>query len=173
MTQNILAKSSVLVLNTSSKYRKSLFDINKPVLTDLNGRAMNCTAFTIPDDVQVFGSCAVTYKGQFFVYGGYDRKRQIAKVTNKSLRNVGSLPFNFKFGGCTSTTNKIVLCFHVNGDKKTCYKTTNPTGQFEKTRKSKYLHRRIKFASSECKFFIQTLMLVYFSQNACLWQLVS
>ena len=129
-------------------------------MTDLNGRAMNCTAFTIADDVEVFGSCAVTYKDQFFVYGGYDRKRQIAKVTNKSLRNVGSLPFDFREGGCSSTTDKIFLCF-VYGGWRTCYKTTNPFGQFEETRKSKYKHRLIKFASSECKFFRNTDAILY------------
>ena len=122
-------------------------------MTDLNGKEMSCPGFTIADDVEVYKSCAVTYQDQFFVYGGND-KRQIAKVTNKSLINVGSLPFEFELGGCSSTTNKIILCFHINGDGRTCYQTTNPTGQFKQTTKSIHEHKWIKFASSECKFII-------------------
>jgi len=140
-TQNI---SAVLILNTRFS--------NKPILTDLYGKALNCPAFTIADDVEVRGSCAVTYQGRFYVYGGWKRKRQIAKVTDKSLVKVESLPFDFSEGGCSSTTDKIILCFHEDGDLRTCYKTTNPIAQFKETRKSIYEHRRIKFASSECKF---------------------
>ena len=113
---------------------------------------MNCPAFTIADDVEVYGSCAVTYQDQFYVYGGWNHKRQIAKVTDKALRKVGSLPFDFTLGGCSSTTNKIILCFHFDGDGKTCYKTTNPIAQFEEITKSIHEHRFAKFASSECKF---------------------
>ena len=123
-------------------------------MTDLNGKEMSCPGFTIDYDVEVYKSCAVTYKDQFFVYGGQHHRRQIAIVANKSLINVGSLPFDFRSGGCSSTTNKIILCFHYDGDKRTCYQTTNPTGQFKQTTKSIHEHRLIKFASSECKFII-------------------
>ena len=116
---------------------------------------MSCPGFTIADDVEVDGSCAVTYKDQFFVYGGQTHKRQIAKVTNKSLINVGSLPFDFRKGGCSSTTNKIILCFHWHDDLRTCYQTTNPTGQFKQTTKSLHQHGAIKFTSSECKSIIK------------------
>ena len=145
MTWHILAKSSVLILKTPKE----------PIMTDLNGKEMSCPGFTIADDVDVAASCAVTYKDQFFVYGGYTHKRQIAKVTNKSLINIGYLPFDFFQGGCSSTANKIILCFDYNGDLKTCYQTTNPTGQFKQTTKSIHSHRHIKFASSECKFIIK------------------
>ena len=144
-TKNISATSSVLILNTCKP-------ANKPILTDLNGRAINCPAFTIADDVEVYESCAVTYQGGFYVYGGKKYRRQIAKVIDKSLVKVGSLPFDFYRGGCSSTTEKIILCFHFYGDMKTCYKTTNPISQFEETRKSIHEHRGIKFESSECKF---------------------
>ena len=100
-TQNI---SAVLILNTRSSN-------NKPILTDLNGKALNCPAFTIADDVEVWQSCAVTYQDHFYVYGGINYKRQIARVTYKSLVKVGSLPFDFTSGGCSSTTYKILLCF--------------------------------------------------------------
>ena len=122
-------------------------------MTDLNGKESDCPPFTIDNNVAVFYSCAVTYQDQFFVYGGKNRTRQIATVINKSLRNVGTLPFNFYLGGCASTMTKIILCFDRDeGDWRTCYKTTNPTGQFEETKKSLFTHKSIKIASSECKF---------------------
>ena len=167
-TQNISATSSVLVLNTHY-----LYSLNNSTLVDLNGNWLYCPAFTIADDVEVDLSCGVRYQDQLYVYGGRKNKRQIAKITNKSLTKVGSLPFNFRLGGCSSTTNEIFLCFDLYGDGKTCYKTTNPIAHFEKTRKSKHKHQWIKLASSECKFFIQTLILIYFSRDACLWWLVS
>ena len=120
-------------------------------MTDLNGRAMNCPAFTIADNVEVYGSCALTYQDQFYVYGGSSHKRQIAKVKRMSLINVSSLPFDFYAGGCSSTKSKILLCFHREGDHKTCYQTANPTDQFVEATKSIHMHRDTKFASSESK----------------------
>ena len=149
-TQNISATSSVLVLNTHY-----LYSLNNSTLVDLNGNWMYCPAFTIADDVEVDLSCGVRYQDQLYVYGGRKNKRQIAKITNKSLAKVGSLPFDFTQGGCSSTTEKIFLCFHFNGDMKTCYKTTNPIAQFEETTKSIHEHRAMKFASSECKFLCE------------------
>ena len=122
----------------------------------MNGQDIECTDFTIADDVKVYHSCAITYQNQFFVYGGQMLKsfsRQIAKVTNKSLKRVGDLPFDFIRGGCSSTTDKILLCFSEQSDWRTCYKSTNPIAQFLERKKSKHIHLRIKFASSECKFF--------------------
>ena len=148
----ILGKS-VLILNTHES-------INKPIMTDLSGKEMKCPAFTIDKNVEVKHSCAVTFKGRFIVYGGSTHKRQIAQVTNKSLKNVGTLSFDFVRGGCTSTTNEILLCFHVDGDLKTCYQTTIPTNQFKKITKSSQVHRRVKFASSECKLSLQSPCLV-------------
>ena len=124
-------------------------------MTDLNGKEMNCPAFTIAKNVEVYKSCAVIYKGQFFVYGGSYRFRQIATVRNKTLTNVGDLPFDFQWGACSSTTSKIILCFHSYGDRKTCYQTKNPTGQFKETQKSIHNHFKIRIASSECKFITQ------------------
>ena len=120
-------------------------------MTDLNGKETRCPAFTIADDVEVNYSCALTYQDQFYVYGGETYKRQIAKVKDMSLINVGSLPFDFYWGGCSSTKSKILLCFHRDGDHKTCYQTTNPTDHFVETTKSIHEHKTIKFASSESK----------------------
>ena len=125
-------------------------------MTDLNGKEINCPAFTIAKDVEVYNSCAVIYKGQFIVYGGsyrhsYRGGRQIATVRNKTLAYVGDLPFDFQWGACSSTTSNIILCFHF-GDMKACFQTKNPTGQFKETQKSIYDHFKIRITSSECKF---------------------
>ena len=197
-TKYISEESSVLIFHTS--YSQRIFAAillpdkvpYKPIMTDLNGKETYCSAFTVADDVEVFYSCAVTYQNQFFVYGGFAQKRQIAQVKDMSLINVGSLPFDFIKGGCSSTKSKITLCFNYDSDYRTCYQTTNPTEQFVETTKSNHNHRDTRFASSECKsvipynlkgirplqltlrvtYMVQTLYL-FFRWNASLWQLWS
>ena len=151
-------KSSILILNTY--YRR-----NKPILAGLINKRMRCPIFTIDDGVGVSRSCGVTYQNQFFVYGGKTETRQIAKVIQKSLKNVGTLPFDFFNGGCSSTSNRIILCFCYYGDYRSCYQSMNPTTHFVGTRKSNYGHKSIKVASSERKFIIKTIGTVISDSN--------
>jgi len=149
-TTTISTTTTTLKTTTTATLSSVLFLYKRnKQMTDLNGKALNCPAFTIANDVEVDHSCAVTYQGVYYVYGGWNRKRQIAKITDKALTNVGSLPFDFQNGGCSSTNDKILLCFHHFGDKRTCYKTTNPIAQFEATKKTIHEHRGIRIASSE------------------------
>ena len=143
-------------------------------MTDLNGKDINCSTFKIQkrtietgnkevsvDAVEVRYSCAVTYQDKFFVYGGNSEfVRQILIAANKSLAKVGTLPFDFTMGGCSSTSSKIILCFHIDGDKKTCYISANPKANFKETDKSIHRHRLTKFASAESKFIKQSLCVV-------------
>ena len=132
-------------------------------MTDFYGKKMDCPAFTVSDGIEVYESCAVTFQNEFFVYGGSkNNNRTIAKVINKSLRNFGVLPFDFKDGCCSSTRSTIILCFPlgyalIQGQLfggRTCYKTTDPTGNFKQTKDSIYEHHFIRIASSERKLFI-------------------
>ena len=143
-----------LYKNSSAKTRALIFyKQNEPILTSLHGNELSCLGFTIARDVDVYESCAVTYKDKFYVYGGYTNKRQIATINKLSLVKVGTLPFDFEFGGCTSTADQLFLCFDFMGDLKTCYQTKNPIDYFYKTNKTNHEHRNIRFASSESKFF--------------------
>ena len=58
----------------------------------------------------VHESCSVTFKNEFYVYGGYSGhdKGQISKVEGCQLRRISNLPFKFYYGGCTTVAeNKI------------------------------------------------------------------
>ena len=118
------------------------------VLTDLNGNVKTIN-FEIESDVYVDHSCGVQFKGEFYVYGTYyDDQRQIAKVTNCSLKRIGTLPFTFEFGACAATRDQIFLCFDYNGDAKTCHVANEPTGHFNNIAKTAYEHDRIRIAAS-------------------------
>ena len=58
--------SSVLILNTyeSSEARET------PITTDFDGNVNKRIKFKIEDDVEVFDSCGLTFKGEFYVFGG-------------------------------------------------------------------------------------------------------
>ena len=133
--------SSVLILNTANSN-------NVPVLTDIYGNVKSIN-FEIESEVYVYYSCGVQFKGEFYVYGTYyDDQRQIAKVTDCSLKRIGKLPFTFEFGACAATMDQIFLCFDYNGDAKTCHVANQPTGHFNNIAKTAYEHDRTRIAAN-------------------------
>ena len=75
-------------------------------------------------------------------------------MTDCSLKRIGSLPFDHKFGSCAANTNEFFLCFDLNTDGKTCHKANEPTGPFEEIAKTSIMHFWIRSAASESKFSI-------------------
>ena len=74
--------------------------------------------FVFGDETEVHYSCSATLNGEMFVFGGYngDKRRQISKVENCSLKRIGTLPMDFADGTCNTyqTENgewQILLCF--------------------------------------------------------------
>ena len=133
--------SSVLILNTLSPD-------NVPVLTDMNGNVKSIN-FEVENGVHVYQSCGVQFKGDYYVYGSSsDDKRQVAKITNCSLKRIGTLPFTFESGACAATMDQVFLCFANNGDQKTCHATNEPTGQFNVLAKSAYEHDKVRIATN-------------------------
>ena len=43
----------------------------------IKGNVDDDTVFTFEDDTEVFGSCAATLNDEFWVIGGYSKKRQV------------------------------------------------------------------------------------------------
>ena len=133
--------SSVLILNTRESY-------NVPVLTDINGNVKSIN-FEIESDVYVHQSCGVQFKGDYYVYGSLSGDQcQIAKVTNCSLKRIGTLPFTLRLGACAATRDQVFLCFDLNGDYKTCHAANEPTGQFNVLAKSAYEHIQTRIAAN-------------------------
>ena len=48
-------------------------------------------------------SCSLVWQGKMHVFGGLSRKKQIARVDDCVLGQIGALDFNFKGGACTAS----------------------------------------------------------------------
>ena len=140
--------TSIIVLNTR-------WSSNVPVITDSTGKAKYAGEdfdFDFGEETEVFDSCSVTYRGDLYIFGGYDQWNQISKVMDCSLKRVGSLSFNFYHGGCAAVNEeRSYLCFSSN-DMKQCHEGADPLGAFSKTTKSQFDHRSIRIAASEGYF---------------------
>ena len=117
--------------------------------------------FVIEDDSNVYKSCAVTFKNEFYVYGSYYENeewyRPISKIDGCRLRKIGELPFYHSYGACAVVDDdSIYLCFNDFGGNtyKVCHFATQPQGPFASVPKSHFNHGRIRIAASKsCLFF--------------------
>ena len=85
-----------------------------PVITDSNGKVEYVGEdfdFEFGQQTEVDWSCSVTYRGDFYVFGGRWFERQISKLEGCSLTRIGSLDFDFEFGGCASVL--LSFAFHL------------------------------------------------------------
>ena len=106
---------------------------------------------------QVYWSCSLTWRNELFVFGGIPNRRQISKLVKYSLKVIGSLSFDHKYGSCTNLANKkLFLCFNSDfnsqSDYKKCRWTDEPLGVFEDAALTTYNHNRgSRVSSSEGK----------------------
>lgn len=136
-------KDNVLVLNS----KKTL---NPPVMTDLNGRQHTNFWFKLEDNTHAQGSCALLFDGQFYAFGSQEGdQQQISLVTQCALKRLGTLPFKFNHGACTSAQQKIHVCFELLSDFQTCRIADNPLGPFKEIHRSIFTHDKIQIASNE------------------------
>ena len=99
-------------------------------------------------------SCGVTFNNRQIIFGGEPDMRQILEVKGCKLETLGSLGFDFTFGGCTITpSNEIVLCFHDNANEnKRCRKAPYPrTDPWVSLEESHFGHAWMRIASSTSK----------------------
>ena len=144
MTANL---SSVLILKTASST-----DI--PIITDLTGTVKyggTDFVFEYGTGTEVHGSCSITWKGAFYVFGGSFEKTQISVVDDCKLTRVGTLPFNLNKGACTNVNDQeFYLCFDANNPYK-CYKATEPDGSFSSVADSLKNHYPTRIANNQGK----------------------
>ena len=126
---------------------------NVPIVTNASGKDDRDVNFIIDDDVDVYRSCSLTWRGEHFVFGGYPNEYRIAKIIGCELKNVGELPFSHNYGGCANMAdNRLYLCFSLDlSDSKKCCVAISPLGEFEETAKSYETHKRTRIAASESK----------------------
>ena len=158
----------------------STYDLsNKPIITDLYGNWDSDFSFTIEDGVEVQSSCSVTFRGEFFIYGGKTKKNQIAKVVGCSLKDSQlKLPFEMNAGACAVTTqDQLYLCFGEETDtdefgelRQSCHKSNKPTTDFIQIGNSSHPHGNTQIAASESKYKpYSSCIELTFRTYCCMW----
>ena len=140
---------SILILNT--------WNANNAVITNGNGKEEypgNDFSFTFGKNTEVYKSCSVTWRGEFFIFGGFDDKKQITKLNGCRLERVGSLSFDHYGGTCAVVNDEdIYLCFDYYS-YKTCRKASEPIiGAFKKINPTNYEHKFTRIAASSGTYF--------------------
>ena len=108
--------------------------------------------FEFGDNTEVYLSCSLQWQNLFYVFGGFDEKRQVSMVNGNRLERKGTLDFEFVEGGCTVLNQRtFVLCFGEPLNRDVCRQSNNPLGSFTKLPNSNYDHWRTRIASFDGK----------------------
>ena len=153
----MITNTSILILNDQSER-------NIPVITDSTGKteyAGQDFNFHSGYRTEIKQSCSVTFRGEFYVFGGdFGKKmeKQIAKVTDCSLKRIGNLRFDFSSGTCAVVNEEsIYLCFGYKtgsgGWQKQCYVGADPVGSFSKINQSQFKHGYTRIATNQGNHF--------------------
>ena len=157
-TTQAFANTSILVLNTKYAicYTSTLrlCKSNPPLITDSNGKIEYGGTdfdFTHGPNTEVYESCSLTWRGDFYIFGGSRQKTQIAKLSGCELERIGSLLFDHKRGACTNDNDKLIyLCFNEDdSDYKKCRRSNYPSGFYVSISDSKENHLSSKLGSNK------------------------
>ena len=138
------SRKAVLVLNTYLSY-------NTPQI--INGAGENFTV-TYGRNTEVEHSCSITWRGEFYVFGGSTHTTQISKLSGCALERIGTLAFQHSWGACANVNEESVyLCFNVgSADSKKCRVSISPTGQYTEVTLSLFEHNQVQIGSSPGNF---------------------
>jgi len=150
------SSSSVFILYS----HKHSWEWKRPLVTDISGKADYNIWFTIEDvytqgGAGAQGACSVTYKNQMLVFGGAKRHGdQISRIDECRLRRIGTIPFQFRVGGCAVSQGKIFLCFteddNESFDKEnTCFAAQDDLNFEMLQEKSIFTHQDIRIGGSD------------------------
>ena len=159
-TSGPVEKKTVLVLNTYGGWKL-------PFLVDANGRNDANIFMVFDEGTEVYHSCSLTWRNEFFVFGGDQQNRQISKLSGCRLSLVGTLAFDHYRAACSNVDDEaIYLCFNENAaDNKKCRSAVDPLGNFADIHFSTFEHRQIRIASSQSEFFCQSFDIKIFRRD--------
>ena len=147
LTTTTAAESPISILILTTQYS------NPPVITDSSGKAEYAGEdfdFAFEDKTEVAESCSITYRGDHYVFGGTYEMKQISKITDCSLKRVGTLSFQFYFGGCAAVNEaSVYLCFGNSNGLNQCHVGAEPLGSFSKVTESLFDHKYTRIAANE------------------------
>ena len=145
-------KTSVLILNT--------FEINRPIITDATGSVNTNFLFLYGEGTEAWKSCSISWKNEFYIFGGRNERRQISKIIGCELKRVGTLSFDLLRGACsTFAEQQVFLCFDED-NSDACYTAADPELPFTSILSSTHEHRYISIASSDSKFVCFSLCIL-------------
>ena len=149
--------ADVLILNT---YNRN----NVPIITNASGREDSDFNFSFGKDTEVYFNCGLTWRGEFYIFGGSSKKNQISKIQNCQLKSVGQLAFSHHRGGCANVADNVIyLCFNDDSsDWKKCRMASSPLGQFSEVSASIEKHCRTRIAAGNGKLKFIHLDLILF-----------
>jgi len=135
------ATQSLLIIGTDNKNEHKSYKVNG---------ASNGPAFiTFGKGTEVVDSCSVAWNNEQYVFGGQTNKRQISKIEDCELTQVGELDFDFSSGACDVTDKHIVLCFGNDDDTKTCRYGLDPFTITSALPQSNFGHRYTRIATGQ------------------------
>ena len=140
----ILKKFSSISLNWSKAmlFLSSYFS-NPPQLIGESGPLP--TLFSI-DDHEVYYSCAVTHANNHYIFGGFEKKRQVLQVANCGLVTIGVTPFEVASNSaCGAMGNLIIVCFNTH---RLCRFAPSPLGQWSEMPLSNFIHKSTSIGTS-------------------------
>ena len=113
------------------------------MITNLAGLEITKIDFTY-EDTEVSYSCPLLWKNENFIIGGWgtsEKRRQVSKVDRCRLKLLSILPFEHRWGSCTSVNDvNVYLCFS-HDERDVCRVASLPTGPYELIEMSNWEHR--------------------------------
>ena len=117
--------------------------------------------FLYGSKTEVYHSCSITWHGDFYVFGGFEEKRQITKLNKCKLERIGSLDYDF-YGACVNVEeNSIFLCFDSerrSSENKICRVGQGPLYSFSEIDQSVFEHRYSRIGANQGNTFIELLL---------------
>lgn len=126
-------------------------DKKEPKSYKVNGNSNGPASITFGIGTEVVDSCSVTWNNEQYVFGGQTNKRQISKIINCELTQIGELDFDFTSGACAATNERIFLCFGNDDDAKICRYGVDPLDITNKLPESNFGHRYTRIAAGQGK----------------------
>ena len=140
-------ESWILVLN-------NWYSFNVPLILDGKGQSKEID-FSFESGTEVLYSCSIVWRGEMFVFGGYNYKRQVSVVDQCQLTKKGDLPFDMTYGACAQRDNQeVFICFENYFDSSTnrnCHRSNGPLEAFSSMPSSINDHRQTRIAVTSGK----------------------
>ena len=134
---------SLLIIGTDDKKEHKSYKFN--------GSSNGPASITFGNGTEAVDSCSVTWNNEQYVFGGQTNKRQISKIENCELTQIGELDFDFSSGACAATNEHIVLCFGNDDDTKICRYGDDPLDITKTLPESYFGHRYTRIAAGQGK----------------------